>query len=325
MYFNNPLNTLNFQQFYKDRSYNYVCQRKFFNQKLYTTNCFRSNTKIRTMYKYKEMKTELLISEMVSLCLEVPQELAQQIASRDDAVSYLRAILQNEKYWHQGGPGDAWAPIHAIHILPLVKTKDALELLLDILRNESDALGEWITESIPTLIAAFGESAIERLKEYILDETLDIYVRGSVATALNVIAHQYPDKKDDIKSFISKLLEEINDPTLAAFFIDELLSFKDQNLLPQIYTAFENGRIDTNAISYDDVNWVFNLPEERQSYSKFMKNPIEHFSKENINYLRKMYYPESKIHTKKTETKIGRNDPCPCGSGKKYKKCCMKK
>ena len=23
--------------------------------------------------------------------------------------------------------------------------------------------------------------------------------------------------------------------------------------------------------------------------------------------------------------KIGRNDPCPCGSGKKYKKCCGKK
>ncbi|HBN84048.1 MAG TPA: hypothetical protein DDZ89_09410 [Clostridiales bacterium] len=22
--------------------------------------------------------------------------------------------------------------------------------------------------------------------------------------------------------------------------------------------------------------------------------------------------------------KIGRNDPCPCGSGKKYKKCCGK-
>ena len=23
--------------------------------------------------------------------------------------------------------------------------------------------------------------------------------------------------------------------------------------------------------------------------------------------------------------KVGRNDPCPCGSGKKYKKCCLKK
>lgn len=23
--------------------------------------------------------------------------------------------------------------------------------------------------------------------------------------------------------------------------------------------------------------------------------------------------------------KIGRNEPCPCGSGKKYKKCCLNK
>jgi uncharacterized protein len=23
-----------------------------------------------------------------------------------------------------------------------------------------------------------------------------------------------------------------------------------------------------------------------------------------------------------TVAKVGRNDPCPCGSGKKYKKCC---
>lgn len=29
--------------------------------------------------------------------------------------------------------------------------------------------------------------------------------------------------------------------------------------------------------------------------------------------------------TKMNRTKIGRNDPCPCGSGRKYKKCCMRK
>jgi preprotein translocase subunit SecA len=26
----------------------------------------------------------------------------------------------------------------------------------------------------------------------------------------------------------------------------------------------------------------------------------------------------------RTGAKVGRNDPCPCGSGKKYKKCCGK-
>ena len=27
---------------------------------------------------------------------------------------------------------------------------------------------------------------------------------------------------------------------------------------------------------------------------------------------------------RRDEPKVGRNDPCPCGSGKKYKKCCGK-
>ena len=27
---------------------------------------------------------------------------------------------------------------------------------------------------------------------------------------------------------------------------------------------------------------------------------------------------------RRAEAKVGRNDPCPCGSGKKYKKCCGK-
>jgi uncharacterized protein YecA (UPF0149 family) len=28
---------------------------------------------------------------------------------------------------------------------------------------------------------------------------------------------------------------------------------------------------------------------------------------------------------RREQPKAGRNDPCPCGSGKKYKKCCMLK
>ena len=36
---------------------------------------------------------------------------------------------------------------------------------------------------------------------------------------------------------------------------------------------------------------------------------------------------DGKEHAKqepKKSQKIGRNDPCPCGSGKKYKQCCGK-
>jgi len=40
---------------------------------------------------------------------------------------------------------------------------------------------------------------------------------------------------------------------------------------------------------------------------------------ENIKALEILLNP---IKTKMAEKKVGRNEPCPCGSGKKYKKCC---
>ena len=39
---------------------------------------------------------------------------------------------------------------------------------------------------------------------------------------------------------------------------------------------------------------------------------------EDISDLEKMLNPSKPV----TSQKVGRNDPCPCGSGKKYKKCC---
>ena len=39
---------------------------------------------------------------------------------------------------------------------------------------------------------------------------------------------------------------------------------------------------------------------------------------EDISDLEKMLNPPKPV----TSQKVGRNNPCPCGSGKKYKKCC---
>lgn len=37
-----------------------------------------------------------------------------------------------------------------------------------------------------------------------------------------------------------------------------------------------------------------------------------------------LYLEQKKSHTVVKEKKAGRNDPCPCGSGKKFKACCGK-
>ncbi len=40
---------------------------------------------------------------------------------------------------------------------------------------------------------------------------------------------------------------------------------------------------------------------------------------------KELYLNQKKSNTVVKDKKIGRNDPCPCGSGKKYKHCCANK
>lgn len=42
-----------------------------------------------------------------------------------------------------------------------------------------------------------------------------------------------------------------------------------------------------------------------------------------VNSIRKAMYRAAQQLPRGEQERVGRNDPCPCGSGKKYKKCCM--
>ncbi|HBF88607.1 MAG TPA: hypothetical protein DDX39_08200 [Bacteroidales bacterium] len=55
------------------------------------------------------------------------------------------------------------------------------------------------------------------------------------------------------------------------------------------------------------------------SWSENQKNPFNDNDEINDDY----EYIQNSIEKK--EPKVGRNEPCPCGSGKKYKKCCLNK
>ena len=61
--------------------------------------------------------------------------------------------------------------------------------------------------------------------------------------------------------------------------------------------------------------------------NNFLDSPINFadYSEGNVEDYPLWDYLESPEPYRRTEAKIGRNDPCPCGSGKKYKKCCGKK
>jgi len=44
-----------------------------------------------------------------------------------------------------------------------------------------------------------------------------------------------------------------------------------------------------------------------------------------VQELRSSHATERPAESRRAGQKVGRNDPCPCGSGKKYKRCCIPK
>ena len=78
--------------------------------------------------------------------------------------------------------------------------------------------------------------------------------------------------------------------------------------------GFEMFQEMTNSIQEDTIRYIFNIEKEVQIQRKQVANPTgtSHGDGDGDG--------ESKPIVKKE--KIGRNEPCPCGSGEKYKKCC---
>ena len=65
-----------------------------------------------------------------------------------------------------------------------------------------------------------------------------------------------------------------------------------------------------------------NAADMLRGWAMFKQSPQKNFNEKE---LKKLLRDAEKEYTgQNIKTKIGKNDPCPCGSGKKYKKCCGK-
>ena len=71
--------------------------------------------------------------------------------------------------------------------------------------------------------------------------------------------------------------------------------------------AFDKEKLYKNMVDAR-AEWLYELPQWKDIYSE--------------EELKRLYKEQRESRTVRKGKKIGRNDPCPCGSGKKYKQCC---
>lgn len=136
---------------------------------------------------------------------------------------------------------------------------------------------------------------------------------GKIETA--IYKDLLSNHKEVKKTSIAELSKEYNSTVeFIMGFVDGINeSLKNSYDLEQIEETTEL------VLDLDLEKLYFNMLDAKAEYLYTLPQWDGIFSEEKREEIKKEY-KESKIV--RNENKIGRNDPCPCGSGKKYKKCC---
>ena len=123
--------------------------------------------------------------------------------------------------------------------------------------------------------------------------------------------------KEALKTTIADLSKKYN--TTDEFIMGFVDGINDSLKNPYDLETVDNATelvfdIDLEKLYYNMIDakaqYLYNLPQWDGIFSEEKRKDI------------RKQYNETKIV--RNEQKVGRNDPCPCGSGKKYKKCCGK-
>lgn len=123
---------------------------------------------------------------------------------------------------------------------------------------------------------------------------------------------------EEVKGTVKELAEKygINVFTMTGFLDGINDSLKVANPIEtmdedtEVSLAFDKELLYNNMVDAK-ADWLYELPQWDKIFDKEKKHEL--------------YLEQKKSGTIVKGPKIGRNDPCPCGSGKKYKQCCGKK
>ena len=98
-----------------------------------------------------------------------------------------------------------------------------------------------------------------------------------------------------------------------------------EELYEDVARSFQDGLVDTFFVNLQEVRLALDRGMER-TMARLRDDRTYRLIEDTIAEMEwwACFKSETDYGPKKKKRKIGRNQPCPCGSGKKYKKCCGK-
>jgi hypothetical protein len=302
------------------------------------------------------------IDSLYKFDVDISHDILKKIleSPRDLVIKDLEAVLQDavDRYEYFSNtdldPSETIFALHAVFLLRELKAEESLPKILSILEYDAEFLNFWfgdlLTESLWMYFFDLGLNQLDTCKAFLLQEGVDTYSKLVITSALTQAVLHYPEKRLEVLAIFEEVLTTILntdktsnllDTDLVAFLICDGLEAGLIELMPLIEKLYEKNYVSIGVCgNLESVKKDFNK-EDKYNYKKEIRNIFEYydyltepdsrFDAQEGSFMQNDVYDDDYSDYEEVKTmpvsvvNIGRNDPCPCGSGKKYKKCCIDK
>jgi hypothetical protein len=287
----------------------------------------------------------------------LPRALVEEIL-RDGTplASRLAEIIDDARLWDAEPPRD-WAPLHATLLLAALRPAGSFEPVSRGLERAIGSFDSFIDDAASSILAAYVGPTLEPVRSLLRNPERDDVLRQEACAALVVAAGRRPDLRglmtEELRHVAADRTGSRDLRAVAASYLLGLLDPKDREFLlnferndyfdpDYVQEAYER---QARAPFPPPVDWLeFYSPEalERREH-ELEAHAREASGGEEMDLedlpAAEIVRPDpagdlveamtdatdpGALPFRREIPKVGRNDPCPCGSGAKFKKCCGK-
>lgn len=267
---------------------------------------------------------------------ELPeQELIECVRRGDEAIPALMDVLERCLV---SDSIDSQEVPYSLLLLSQLRHRPAFALFLRLARHPRvhDLIEDMVSQNLGRCLAACWDGSVQSLTDLLRDEDLDEFVRCQGAMALVCLAVAGELTRDAVLRVLKDLLREFIDKADTEMPVHCLDAFCElypdpeaQALIREAYAKDLISSADFHFREFEEllqegfdqvweqaVGSVHNsLVVDAVADSEWWACWSEDYSGDEDDWV------PPPVEQLKTD-KVGRNDPCPCNSGKKYKKCC---
>jgi ribosomal protein L7/L12 len=308
-------------------------------------DCVESLERGETMEDYHSLSTNELLAALetagrgpepalIRACLERREELTPGL---------LDMLAEGADPDWDGEDPRVFRDVHAGLLLCAFREPAALPVFDQVFRDpDRESLLEWFDQDLP---AAYGPAAVPMLVDLMNDASAREDARSSAMGMLTIIAQGHPAERERVVAELRALLPWLTDAgtlppktkysELWTWVAASLADLQDEASQPHVLALYKAGMI---------AEWIMGDRQEYLAYSRRkakrakgaprsfdVLNTYEQLHREAAEEARQRASAARRAAAAprpaqlRAQPKVGRNAPCPCGSGRKYKHCCGKK